>query len=141
MTEAEFQSDLIREMQADGYTVLKLDPGTGNIPKSWPDLCILGPKGYVLWCEVKEVGGTAGVGPGHLEIEQAHLGVGQGDLVADVETVSRATPQDQVVAVALDELGAHAQIVRRLTRPGRERQVLGQPQFAHERGDVAERCP
>jgi len=57
MTEAEFQSILITNAQIEGFVAIKLDPGTGTIPKGWPDLVILQPDGYTLWVEVKAAGG------------------------------------------------------------------------------------
>lgn len=58
MTEAEFQRHLIQDLTDDGAICLKLDPGTGTIPKGWPDLMVLRGKGTVMFVEVKSVGGT-----------------------------------------------------------------------------------
>jgi hypothetical protein len=61
VTEAEFQSQLIETLEeggAAGNKCLKLDPGTGTIPKGWPDLLVLGQGGVVFWIEVKVEGGT-----------------------------------------------------------------------------------
>jgi hypothetical protein len=65
LSESVFQADLIKELTADGRLALKLEPGTGNIPKAWPDLLILGPGPAVLWCEVKDVGGEVRVKQRH----------------------------------------------------------------------------
>lgn len=58
MAESKFQAELIQDLQEEGCTCLKLDPGTGTIPKGWPDLLILWPGGRFTICEVKDFDGT-----------------------------------------------------------------------------------
>lgn len=55
--ESEFQSETVNALKKDGWTILKLDPGTGTIPKHWPDTVMLVPGGTVLWVEFKTWGG------------------------------------------------------------------------------------
>jgi hypothetical protein len=55
--ESEFQAELCRELEAQHHVVFKIEPGTGTIPKGWPDLEILYGGGVTMRCEVKTYGG------------------------------------------------------------------------------------
>jgi hypothetical protein len=56
MSEADFQAELCRDLTQAGWVCIKLDPGTGTIPKGWPDLLLL-HCGVVWFAEVKVPGG------------------------------------------------------------------------------------
>jgi hypothetical protein len=56
--EADFQASVIQDAEIAGGRALKLEPGTGNIPKGWPDLLVMQGQGRYIWCELKTKGGT-----------------------------------------------------------------------------------
>ena len=56
-SEAEYQASLVRSLREAGWTVIKMDPGTGTIPKGWPDLLCLDGRGQVFFVECKVLDG------------------------------------------------------------------------------------
>ena len=50
--EADIQRDVVRIYTAAGWLAIKLDPGTGSIPKGWPDLMCIGMNRH-LFIEMK----------------------------------------------------------------------------------------
>lgn len=64
--ESDFQSRTIIHHEAEGWTVYKLEPGSGTLPKHWPDTMWLYAGGLVMFVEFKSWGGT--VEPGQRRI-------------------------------------------------------------------------
>lgn len=58
ISEAKFQASLITDVEIDGGVGLKIEPGTGNVPKGWPDLLLLKGHGRSIYVEVKVLNGT-----------------------------------------------------------------------------------
>lgn len=56
MRESKYQKVLIEDYEARGGFALKLDPGTGTVPKGFPDLLVVLP-GRVLFVETKALEG------------------------------------------------------------------------------------
>lgn len=53
MRESVYQSRLRKEYEEDGAIVLKLDPRASTIPKGFPDLLVLLPRGGTRFMELK----------------------------------------------------------------------------------------
>lgn len=57
MRESKYQRRLIEDYEAQGGFALKLDPGTGTVPKGFPDLLVVLPGRRVLFVETKALEG------------------------------------------------------------------------------------
>ncbi len=57
MRESVHQREIVKELKAKGALVIKLDPGTGTIPKGFPDLLAILPGGRVQFIETKAADG------------------------------------------------------------------------------------
>jgi len=53
MRESVYQSRLRKEYESDGAVVLKMDPRASTIPKGFPDLLVLLPRGGTRFIELK----------------------------------------------------------------------------------------
>ena len=58
MRESVYQSRLRKEYEEDGAIVLKLDPRASTIPKGFPDLLVLLPRGGTRFIELKAKDGV-----------------------------------------------------------------------------------